>query len=727
MTSWENNLYEKKVTAADKKKAGDKVIADLRGQKKKEDKSKKNSEYTEYLKQQLAFKKEKYEDQKKRQIEKLKGEGKKDVEKSKEKAKQSLRNVKMQRISSRDPGATAMQKAGENLASLAGGVAGAAFHGARALMKKKKLDKQKKETEANQADKKEPGKPGRPKRETVKTSTVREPKPYRTKKKEEGQKRLSGKEQKRLMPSSGPEKKSEPTPKKSASAVVPKKPKQDKPVDQTIKKVNVSVIDKPKAKLSGTPERKKLTSGTPKLPPAGPKRLPAAGETSASSKESLGQKARKDKKTREKLIKDREKPMESYSNWRDEIFFEEFLSEVEKKKEKKDEVIDVMRGKNKVIINPPIGEEHYLGSILEQKLSLYEVTPAPRTNKQTDLGYRTGRALTNMGGDLVKGVGQSFANMFRGKRDTPENNPAAYRQQRRINNIGNFLRTGRLPTNNGSKTSASTPQAQTQIDKNTRERENNKDYFGTGAGNPTSRPSAPSSSSSSSSSSPASSSSSPASSSSSPASSSSSSSRSSAPAAPAAPKLTARQQADAKTRATYDKLRKTDPKLAAKYGMAASRARFGNQLKPKTPNPLMKGLKRPAPGSVPKPPAPKVVPPKAGSVSAQSGSTRNIRQHVEYPEISNLLSEIQGGLWEGAAWTKKSGKSESGGLNEKGRKSYERENPGSDLKAPSKKVGNPRRESFCKRMKGMKKKLTSAKTANDPDSRINKSLRAWNC
>ena len=82
---------------------------------------------------------------------------------------------------------------------------------------------------------------------------------------------------------------------------------------------------------------------------------------------------------------------------------------------------------------------------------------------------------------------------------------------------------------------------------------------------------------------------------------------------------------------------------------------------------------------------------------------------------------------EGAAWTKKSGKSESGGLNEKGRRSYERENPGSDLKAPSKKVGNPRRASFCARMSGMKAKLTSKKTANDPDSRINKSLRAWNC
>ena len=82
---------------------------------------------------------------------------------------------------------------------------------------------------------------------------------------------------------------------------------------------------------------------------------------------------------------------------------------------------------------------------------------------------------------------------------------------------------------------------------------------------------------------------------------------------------------------------------------------------------------------------------------------------------------------EGAAWTRKAGKNSSGGLNEKGRKSYERDNPGSDLKAPSKKKGNKRRASFCARMKGMKKKLTSAKTARDPDSRINKSLRAWNC
>lgn len=78
------------------------------------------------------------------------------------------------------------------------------------------------------------------------------------------------------------------------------------------------------------------------------------------------------------------------------------------------------------------------------------------------------------------------------------------------------------------------------------------------------------------------------------------------------------------------------------------------------------------------------------------------------------------------AWTRKEGKNESGGLNQKGRDSYNKKT-GGNLKAPSKVVGNPRRASFCARMQGMKKKLTSAKTANDPQSRINKALRAWNC
>ena len=77
------------------------------------------------------------------------------------------------------------------------------------------------------------------------------------------------------------------------------------------------------------------------------------------------------------------------------------------------------------------------------------------------------------------------------------------------------------------------------------------------------------------------------------------------------------------------------------------------------------------------------------------------------------------------AWQRKEGKNPSGGLNEKGRKSYERENPGSDLKAPSKKVGNKRRASFCARMKGMRKRQKPSN--NTGEDRLSKSLRAWNC
>ena len=78
-----------------------------------------------------------------------------------------------------------------------------------------------------------------------------------------------------------------------------------------------------------------------------------------------------------------------------------------------------------------------------------------------------------------------------------------------------------------------------------------------------------------------------------------------------------------------------------------------------------------------------------------------------------------------AAWQRKEGKNPEGGLNAKGRASYHAETGGT-LKRPQPE-GGARRDSFCARMKGMKKKLTSAETANDPDSRINKSLRAWNC
>jgi hypothetical protein len=106
-----------------------------------------------------------------------------------------------------------------------------------------------------------------------------------------------------------------------------------------------------------------------------------------------------------------------------------------------------------------------------------------------------------------------------------------------------------------------------------------------------------------------------------------------------------------------------------------------------------------------------------------------IWEDIESVDDMDLLSEAE-------AWQKKSGKNKNGGLNKKGVASYRRSHPGSHLQTavttkPSKlKKGSKaskRRKSFCARMKGMKKHRTGSKTAHDPNSRINKSLRKWHC
>ena len=76
-----------------------------------------------------------------------------------------------------------------------------------------------------------------------------------------------------------------------------------------------------------------------------------------------------------------------------------------------------------------------------------------------------------------------------------------------------------------------------------------------------------------------------------------------------------------------------------------------------------------------------------------------------------------------AAWQRKEGKNKSGGLNEKGRKSYERENPGSDLKAPQPQ-GGPRKRSFCARMGGVKGPM---KKPDGSPTRKALALRKWKC
>ena len=106
-------------------------------------------------------------------------------------------------------------------------------------------------------------------------------------------------------------------------------------------------------------------------------------------------------------------------------------------------------------------------------------------------------------------------------------------------------------------------------------------------------------------------------------------------------------------------------------------------------------------------------------------------------QIQGLKAAItQGGNKLEEDWQKTNRQDKTDGMSKAAVKAYRRENPGSKLKtAVTKKPSSlkrgskdaKRRKSFCSRMKGMKKRLTSAKTARDPNSRINKALRRWNC
>jgi hypothetical protein len=110
---------------------------------------------------------------------------------------------------------------------------------------------------------------------------------------------------------------------------------------------------------------------------------------------------------------------------------------------------------------------------------------------------------------------------------------------------------------------------------------------------------------------------------------------------------------------------------------------------------------------------------KSKAKTVKQGVASVKKWHRENPIMKNGGSS--------PAWQRKEGKNPTGGLNAKGRASYNRANPGKPgLKAPQPQ-GGPRKKSFCARMSGMKSKLTSSKTANDPNSRINKSLRKWKC
>jgi hypothetical protein len=111
--------------------------------------------------------------------------------------------------------------------------------------------------------------------------------------------------------------------------------------------------------------------------------------------------------------------------------------------------------------------------------------------------------------------------------------------------------------------------------------------------------------------------------------------------------------------------------------------------------------------------------PQGGSFASPGPSKKYVKPYGEQVEFNE-------------DWQKVNRQDKTDGLSPAAVKAYRRENPGSKLqtavteKNPEGKRAK-RRSSFCRRMKGMKSKLTSAETARDPDSRINKALRRWNC
>jgi len=210
------------------------------------------------------------------------------VEKHVEKAKASLSNIKTQSISDKDKDPTAYAKAIGNVGSAAAGVAGAVVHGVRALAAKRAAEKKAQAAKGSQPEKRERQVAGRPKTQSSAPATP--------------------------------------------GTTAPATPGTATP------------------RLGGAPQPKLLTPQTKRLVPV-TKRLPPSGGAPESSRgpkpTTLGQRARQNPELKKRMITQRNQA-EEYSNWREEFIFE--VDDKFDKKQKKKDIVDVMRGNNSKII-----------------------------------------------------------------------------------------------------------------------------------------------------------------------------------------------------------------------------------------------------------------------------------------------------------------------------------------------------------------------------------------
>jgi len=323
--------YQKSLEA--KAKSIEDLPASLRGEKKPA-KEKDPNQPTQRDWYQL--KKERFERQKQQEIQnkKIKAEAEKSkrVSEFKGKAAGALKGIQTQQISKDTPEGTAYKKAIGNVASAVGGVAGAAYYGARALAaSRKKIE----DPTSKQPEMKEPGKPGRPKTQTE------PPKPQ-----ERG----------------GALAKREPS---GALSKPPSTPSVDKRRMLPTSSQGGTRIGQPARTIGQpAPQRPALPMAVDKrrMLPASSQGSPRVGQPAAGTKPQVPG-SQKRKQIQAGTYKPIKSIGEQYSNWREELLIEHGLiveiDDISTKKGKKKKIVDIMRGKNKVEINPKIG--NYFG------------------------------------------------------------------------------------------------------------------------------------------------------------------------------------------------------------------------------------------------------------------------------------------------------------------------------------------------------------------------------
>ena len=337
-------------------------------EKREQYRQKKASEYTKYLNRQHEFKVQKYEDQKKAQIEKLRKKG---VETHAAAAKASLSGIKTQQISSDDKEGTAYSKAMGNVGSAAAGVGKAAIHGIKFLDAKRKAEAAAKAAQEAQPEKKEPGAPGRPPTPTTSSSgpkttpTAPAPKPTAPASKPSGPTTPTTPVAPATKPSgpSGPK-----GPKGPKGPSGPKGPKGPAAMRPKGPGSQVSTGQKPTAPAPTTPTSpaKRVVHKAPTIYGFPVGRLATAtavaGKTLSGKfhtfgrggENALSRRIDKANTTKRPYKGNTSNIKEKYSNWREEFLFEidDFGLKDNKKEKGETKIIDVMKGKNAIDINP---------------------------------------------------------------------------------------------------------------------------------------------------------------------------------------------------------------------------------------------------------------------------------------------------------------------------------------------------------------------------------------